>query len=268
MSGTVVTPDVGRLARMLIVYSPHKSVQESHELVFEFIRFFRLKQKLNDYHTEKPKLAPSDWVDFVWRLFVSDTVGYAQACGPAERFIHRVLIRNVTDYKRLLKNTLDAYRVKYGEDAPAKYWTNPEKAVEPAKPEEVVTVLAPAKVVADVETEVGERAPSTHPTKRTRTHDALTAAAPKSQKRAPVGETFDVVAKHNQLAGMECRVRDVHRDSSVAQFQDIVARAVGIQADTFRIEVDGIPLELDKRLADYDAFTTYTNNIVVRLIGR
>jgi len=127
MSGQFVIPDVLPLVRLVIANRPDLTVQAAYALVFEFIRFFRLKQTLNDYHTGIPKLAPSPQVDYVWRLFIEDTVAYAQACGHAERFIHRVPIKDAASSKRLLENTRTAYQAEYNEDAP-----------------EEVVVLAPA----------------------------------------------------------------------------------------------------------------------------
>ena len=233
--------------RLVIANRPDISVQSAYALVFEFIRFFRLKQKLNDYHGGIPQLAPSRQVDGVWRLFLQDTVAYAQACGPTYRFIHRVPIKDIADGQRRLKYTRAAYHAEYNEDAPAEYWVEPEEV---QVVDEDPVVLAPATPPA--------------PTKRSRSRGARMSTGSVSRKRALVYEKFDVVAK--TLTGKNVLVRDVHRDSSVTEFHERVAFYAGMPADSFHIKVDGIVLDMNKMLDEYKEFGTDANNIVVHLI--
>jgi hypothetical protein len=137
MSGSLyIIPDIRTLARRVGEVRPNAPWQELYNVVFEFIRFFRLKQKLSDFDPATAVLAPSAAVDQVWHLFIQDTKAYLQACGSADRFIHHDPTgANDASYERRLKRTREEYVKEYREQPPVEFWGQPEgNVLAPASP--------------------------------------------------------------------------------------------------------------------------------------
>lgn len=130
---TFVIPDIRSLTRLVTKKYPTYEVPRVYGMVFEFVRFFRLKQKLNDVNPREAVLAPSYAVDQVWHLFLQDTVQYQQACGG--NFVHHDP-SGLPDgtYQARLKRTREEYEAEYHEAPPAEFWQDDEVLVPSSPP--------------------------------------------------------------------------------------------------------------------------------------
>lgn len=239
MSVSFVIPDVQSLARRVAAENPNADRSYVYGMVFEFIRFFRLKQKLGDFYPERAVLAPSYLIDRVWHIFLQDTRQYAQACGSAARFIHHDPNgkQDSTYYTRLAR-TRDEYIAEYGEDPPSEFWQDE-------------IVLAPA---------TPPLSPSSSPVINRRSN-----AARMSTRKRDRDTTFSVFLK--QISGKTSTVTNLSSETLVRDLYLDASRVTGIPVKDMRLIFAGKTLDERKQLSDLGIISDSTIHMVVQIRG-